>query len=78
MIGIYDHPWFEFSEREDGQFDAMFHATQEIYGIGGRWRRTPYHSFADEQMERLRAFYQGLPKPEDVVPQYASAAVAVS
>jgi dihydrodipicolinate synthase/N-acetylneuraminate lyase len=73
IIGVYDHPWFEMSEVEVGTFDAMFHATQEIFGIGGRWRRNPYHSYTDEQMERLRAFYQGLPKIETVVPKYASA-----
>ena len=51
---------------------AMFHATQELFGIGGRWRRPPYHSFSDEQMERLRAFYAGLPKIADVVPEHAT------
>ena len=71
IIGVYDHPWFEMSEVETGTFDAMFHATQEIFGIGGRWRRPPYHSYSDDQMERLRAFYSGLPKIEDVVPKYA-------
>ena len=60
------------AEREAGNFDAMFHATQEIFGIGGRWRRVPYHSFTDEQMERLRAFYDGLPRIADVAPQYAA------
>ncbi len=76
LIGIYDHPWFELAEREAGAFDAMFHATQELFGIGGRWRRTPYHSFDDAQMERLRAFYDGLPKIETVVPEYATPAPA--
>jgi dihydrodipicolinate synthase/N-acetylneuraminate lyase len=74
IIRIYDHPWFEMAEREAGNFDAMFHATQEIFGIGGRWRRTPYHSFTDEQMERLRAFYDGLPRVADVAPAYAAGA----
>ena len=72
IVEVYDHPWFEYAEREAGQFDAMFHASQEIFGIGGRWRRTPFHSFDDEQMERLRAFYEGLPKIELVAPAYAS------
>jgi 4-hydroxy-tetrahydrodipicolinate synthase len=72
IIRIYDHPWFEMAEAEPGNFDAMFHATQELFGIGGRWRRPPYHSFTDEQMERLRAFYDGLPKIADVVPDYVT------
>jgi len=74
IIRVYDHPWFEYAEREPGGFDAMFHATQELYGIGGRWRRTPYHSFSDEQMERLRAFYDGLPAIETIAPAYVGAA----
>jgi 4-hydroxy-tetrahydrodipicolinate synthase len=74
IIRVYDHTWFEYAEREPGAFDAMFHATQEVFGIGGRWRRTPYHSFSDEQMERLRAFYDGLPRIESVAPAYVGAA----
>jgi hypothetical protein len=66
------------AEKEAGAFDAMFHATQEIFGIGGRWRRTPYHSFTDEQMERLRAFYNGLPKIADVVPEYVQGAATAA
>jgi len=78
IIKAYDHPWFEYAEGEAGAVDAMFHATQELYGIGGRWRRTPYHSFSDEQMERLKAFYAGLPTLESVVPQYAGGGVGAS
>jgi dihydrodipicolinate synthase/N-acetylneuraminate lyase len=78
IIRVYDHPWFEYAEREAGAFDAMFHATQEIFGIGGRWRRAPYHSFDDEQMERLRAFYDGLPAIETVAPAHAAPSSAAA
>jgi 4-hydroxy-tetrahydrodipicolinate synthase len=72
IIRVYDHPWFEYAAREAGAFDAMFHASQEVFGIGGRWRRSPYHSFTDEQMERLRAFYDGLPGIGTVAPAYVA------
>jgi 4-hydroxy-tetrahydrodipicolinate synthase len=71
LIRVYDHSWFEYAAGEPGGFDAMFHATQEVFGVGGRWRRPPYHSFTDEQMERLRAFYDGLPDVATVAPAYA-------
>ncbi len=32
-----------------------------IFGIAGRWRRPPYHSLDDAEMERLREFFAGLP-----------------
>lgn len=41
-------------------FDATFRAMYEILGLGQRWRRTPYTSYTDEQMEELRAFMQSL------------------
>ena len=64
-------PWFARAFAADGNFDGMFHASQEVFGIGGRWRRGPYHSYTDEQMDSLRAFYQGLPAIEAVAPAYA-------
>ncbi len=71
MVAAYDTPWFELAFASDGNFDGMFHASQELFGIGGRWRRPPYHSFTDDQVEALRAFYDGLPRLADVVPAYA-------
>ena len=69
---IYDHTWFEFSETIQGGFDAMYHGAQEVFGIAGRWRRSPYHSLNDEEMERLRAYFAGLPKIEEVAPAHAA------
>jgi 4-hydroxy-tetrahydrodipicolinate synthase len=73
IIAAYDNPWFEMAFAEAGNFDATFHASQEVFGIGGRWRRAPYHTFTDEQMERLRGFYAALPRIQDVVPEHAGA-----
>jgi dihydrodipicolinate synthase/N-acetylneuraminate lyase len=61
IIRAYDYPWFEFSETLTGGFDAMYHGAQEIFGIAGRWRRGPYASLSDAEMERLRGFFAGLP-----------------
>jgi len=39
----------------------MYHGAQEVFGIAKRWRRPPYASLTDEEMERLRGFFAGLP-----------------
>ncbi len=39
----------------------MYHGAQEVFGIAERWRRPPYLSLTDPEMERLRAFFAGLP-----------------
>ena len=36
-----------------------------MFGISGRWRRAPYASLSDEEMERLRGFFAGLPSIAD-------------
>jgi len=61
IIRDYDYPWFDFSETLGGGFDAMYHGAQEIFGIAGRWRRPPYASLTDAELERLRGFFAGLP-----------------
>ena len=70
IIRAYDHPWMDFAGTLQGGFDAMYHGTQEVFGIAGRWRRSPYHTLTDEEMERLRAYFAGLPKIADVAPAY--------
>jgi hypothetical protein len=45
----------------------MYHGAQEIFGIAGRWRRGPYHSLSDAEMEQLRGFLDGLPALESVL-----------
>ena len=75
IVKAYDHPWFDLAAALDGSFDALYHASQEVFGIAGRWRRPPYHSLTDAQMDQVRAFYAGLPRVADVVPAYAAGAV---
>lgn len=64
LIRDYDHPWMALADSLPGGFDAMFHGAQEVFGIAGRWRRGPYASLADADMERLRDFFAGLPPLE--------------
>lgn len=61
IIRDYDYRWFDFSETLDGGYDAMYHGAQEVFRIAERWRRPPYHSLTDAEMERLRGFFADLP-----------------
>jgi dihydrodipicolinate synthase/N-acetylneuraminate lyase len=56
----YDQAYYQFVGSLPGGFDAGIHASLEIYGICKRWRRPPYYSLNDEEMERLRDFFRGL------------------
>ena len=35
-------------------------AVMELFGIHGRWRRPPYVSLTDEQMDQLKAAHQAI------------------
>ena len=39
-----------------GGRDAAVHGLLEVFEIAGRWRRAPYYSLSDEEIQRLRAF----------------------
>jgi len=56
VIRDYDMPFFEHIIKVEGSFDAAMHGVYELFGLAQRWRRPPYHSLADEQMERLAEF----------------------
>jgi 4-hydroxy-tetrahydrodipicolinate synthase len=53
IIEKYDMPLFEILHRCPGGFDAGIHAWGELCGIYKRWRRPPYHSLTDTEMESL-------------------------
>jgi len=36
-----------------GGFDAALHGVYELFGVAERWRRKPYYSLNDPEMERL-------------------------
>jgi 4-hydroxy-tetrahydrodipicolinate synthase len=56
IVREIDLPLFDHVMRYAGGFDAAMHGIMEIYGISVRWRRPPYHSLTDAEMEKLRDF----------------------
>ena len=60
IIEQYDMPFFDFIARLPGGFDAGMHGCLELFGVAQRWRRPPYHSLSDEEMEKLGGFFQGM------------------
>jgi len=56
VIRDYDMPLFDHILGYEGSFDAAMHGILELFGVAQRYRRPPYHTLTDEQMERLRAF----------------------
>jgi len=54
VIRDYDNPYFDYIMKLPGGFDAAEHGVLEIFGITQRWRRKPYYSLNDAEMERLR------------------------
>ncbi len=60
VIRDYDLPLFDYIGGLTGGFDAGVHGTLELFGVARRWRRNPYYSLNDEEMEKLADFYRGL------------------
>ena len=58
IIHVYDMPFFDFVATLPGNFDAGIHAAYELFGVGQRWRRPPYYSLNDAEVERLAAFFR--------------------
>jgi 4-hydroxy-tetrahydrodipicolinate synthase len=63
IIRDIDNPWLDHLMTYPGGFDAPMHGLGEVFGITQRWRRPPYTSLADADIERLRDFMARLPKP---------------
>lgn len=61
IIRDYDMPLFNYLVNLPGGFDAGIHGILELAGLSGRWRRLPYYSLNDAEMEQLKAFLAGLP-----------------
>lgn len=60
VIEQYDLPFFDYTGALKGGFDAGVHGTLELFGVAQRWRRNPYYSLSDEEMEKLADFHRGL------------------
>jgi hypothetical protein len=60
VIREVDAPWFDHVMTYRGGFDAAMHGAMELQGLCGRWRRPPYCSLSDAEMERLSETHQKL------------------
>ena len=60
IIFRYDEPWWDMANTFPGGPDNLWHATLEVFGVAERWRRAPYASAHDDDLERLRVFYEAL------------------
>ena len=40
------------------RLDSLIHAALEVFGLAGRWRRPPYVSAGDADIEKLRGFFR--------------------
>lgn len=60
IIAQYDIALFDFLMTLTGGFDAGVHGAMELFGVTQRWRRAPYHSLTDDEMDHLAGFFQGL------------------
>ncbi|MBT4819635.1 MAG: hypothetical protein HON70_28250, partial [Lentisphaerae bacterium] len=56
----FDLPFFELIMGMPGGFDAGIHGVLELFGICQRWRRPPYYSLNDGDMDRLASGLQDL------------------
>ena len=56
IVKNYDMPLFDYLRYLDGGFDAGIHGVLEILSLGKRYRRAPYHTLTDKQMEKLSDF----------------------
>jgi len=57
VIRDIDMPFFDLVFSLPGGSDAGIHGVYELFGICGRWRRAPYYSLSDADMERVAGFF---------------------
>jgi 4-hydroxy-tetrahydrodipicolinate synthase len=60
VVREIDAPYFDHLMTYTGGFDAGMHGMMELAGLCGRWRRKPYYSLSDEEMEKLADFRKGI------------------
>lgn len=60
VIEKYELPLLDFWQSGGKHFDATIRGMYEAKGLGQRWRRAPYSSLTDEQMETVREFLRKL------------------
>jgi 4-hydroxy-tetrahydrodipicolinate synthase len=58
VISDYEMPLLDYLMALPGSWDAGVHGMLELFGLSQRWRRKPYHSLSDVEMEQLKAKLQ--------------------
>lgn len=60
IISDYEMPLLDYLIALPGSWDAGAHGLLELFGLSPRWRRKPYYSLSDAEMEQLKAKLQTL------------------
>lgn len=60
VIHANDNPFMDLIFALPGGFDAGIHGVLELFGICERWRRPPYYSLSDKDMEQLAGGLRGI------------------
>ena len=55
LIAEKDARFFRYLRTVKGGFDAAMHGMMELYGLGQRYRRKPYHTMTDEALADLKS-----------------------
>ena len=58
IIADIDMPFFDYVKNVPGCYDAGSKGVYELYGLAKRWRRPPYYSLNDSEMEQLAEFFR--------------------
>lgn len=64
IIERIDRPFFDHIIGVPGGFDAAMHGITELCGLTQRWRRPPFYSLADSEMDELAGFLESLSEAE--------------
>lgn len=57
IIEEYDVPFFNLIDTFAGGFDSGIHGALEIFGLAKRFRRKPYLTISNSEMEQLKIFF---------------------
>ncbi|RAV11484.1 dihydrodipicolinate synthase family protein [Paenibacillus contaminans] len=60
IVNVYDISFMDTVAELGSDFDAVIHGAMELFGVAERWRRPPYNNLTDDQMEKLKLFFDKL------------------
>lgn len=58
VIKEYELPLWDYIGNFTGSFSAAIGGIQELAGLSQRWRRKPYYSLNDDEMEKMGGFFK--------------------